>query len=65
MRYETVYAWNVMQELKDGKTVYCLDRMTHEVKNCCEISVRELFEIFADDNDTRYDFWYEKDGDEE
>ena len=64
MKYESVFMWNVMQELKDGRTVYCLDRMTHEVKDCCKISVRELLAILDDDSEGRYDFWYEG-GDEE
>lgn len=61
--YKSIYSFDVIEKMKSGELVYCLDRMA--CKSFCmnEISAGELAGILrkSEVNATRYDFWVVKD----
>lgn len=59
--YNTVYPWKVAELIKQGKTVYLLDRKYNEVYNVKSINAERFIEATSHDNaDNRYDFWIEE-----
>ena len=59
--YKNIYPWNVINDLDDGHTVYCLDRDINEVFDVASMSVRDAFQLIkvAVDEETRFQFWME------
>lgn len=62
MKYRTVYACWVINELKDGKTVYALDRRLRKVFTLNDMEVNAAIALInsAEEDSNRYDFWYEE-----
>lgn len=59
--YESIYSFYILDKIKEGKTVYCLDR---ELKICGVINnftVEDFNTILrqAEEEPTRFDFWIE------
>ena len=47
MKYYDIYSFNVMHELKEGNTVYMLDKQTGTVENVATMRVVDLIRILA------------------
>lgn len=59
-KYESVYDFNVLDEIKSGKTIFLLNRATNDVKWVNNMSVNSLVKVFKHDNkDNRYEFYKE------
>ena len=59
--YKSIYSFEVLDYIKEGKSVYMLDRETSEVLEVNSIEVGEFAEVLKFDNETkRYDFWIEE-----
>jgi hypothetical protein len=62
MKYITVYKWNLLDEIKQGATVYVLDKKEKEVICINEVLVDYAIRLFAEwekDAD-RFEFWKEE-----
>ena len=59
MKYTKVYYFNVIDEIKKGKTVYALDKENKVVLNCNDLRLEDALEMISTDND-RFDFWVEE-----
>ncbi len=58
--YSTVYSWQVAELIKQGKTVYLLDRRLNEVYNVASMTAEKFIEATNHENkDNRYAFWIE------
>lgn len=60
--FENVYSWSVIDEIKNGRLVYCLDREEQKVFCVNDIPVENYVAIlkYCREEDTnRYLFWYE------
>lgn len=59
MEYESVYPWNVIDELKKGSDVYVTDRQQFEVISISCMKVEEFIKTLkkAETEKTRFDFW--------
>ena len=62
MKYRTLYAYWVFDEIKAGKTVYVLDRELREVLFVNSMTVDRMVAVLnsAEENSARYDFWVEE-----
>lgn len=59
-KYESVYDFNVLDEIKSGETIFLLNRATNDVKWVNNMSVNSLVKVFKHDNkDNRYEFYKE------
>jgi len=62
MTYKTIYHFLVLDEIKDGKTVYCLDRKEKQVYCVNELTVNDTVAMI-NANDTepdRFEYWIEE-----
>lgn len=63
MRYFDVYSFNVTYELKEGNTVYVLDKLTGSVENVASMRVVDLIRVLNEAEDKavedRYYFYKE------
>lgn len=58
--YENIYSiYSAQGEIKQGKTVYVLDRLTRDVFILNNSSVKKMLEIEDEQDDTRYEMWVE------
>ena len=62
--YKEVHRFLVFDEIKKGKTVYCLDRQTKLVHTVNDLSADDMALILneADGAPHRFEFWEEVDG---
>lgn len=65
MKYRKVYDYRVVDEMKNGVTVFCVDKEAKEVYNLAGRSASVLFHILneCDNGSERYEFFAEE-GDE-
>lgn len=69
-KYLNVYATSVLDRVKEGYKVYCLDRLTREVfcvnELPLDVFVAELYAEWTDESkDERYYFWAKQGVEEE
>ena len=59
--YETIYSFEVLEEIQNGKLVYLLDKFERVVLCVNDITVDKLAEILArgKTDKKRYEFWIE------
>jgi hypothetical protein len=59
MSYKSVYRFLVLDEIKRGKTVYCLDRELKVVHTVNDMSVEAAMALLniADEDSVRFEFW--------
>ena len=62
--YKDVYRFLLFDEIKNGKTVYCLDRKMKDVVTINNVSVANALRIIkeAEEEPQRFEFWEEVDG---
>ena len=59
-KYETVYSFNVLDEVANGERILLIDRATKSINSLDEISTRDLaIAIKAENKDNRYEFYKE------
>lgn len=59
-KYESVYDFNVLDEIKSGETIFLLDRAENDVGWVNDMSIDSLVKVFKHDNkDNRYEFYKE------
>jgi hypothetical protein len=59
-KYETVYSFNVLDEVANGERILLIDRATESINSLDEISTRDLaIAIKAENKDNRYEFYKE------
>ncbi len=60
--YETIYSFDVLGAIQEGKLVYLLDRYEQKVLCVNDITVDKFAEVMANCKieKTRYEFWIEK-----
>ena len=55
--YESVYNWNVLDDIKSGKEVYMLDKRLNESVNVKTMEVYDLISILNSEEKDRYYFY--------
>ena len=60
--YKSIYPFYVIDYVKEGNTVYYLDRKLHDCGIINRITVEDLTAILkaAEEESTRFDFWIEE-----
>ena len=60
--YKSIYSFYVIDKIKEGKTVYYVDRKLHDCGIINNISAQEYVTILkqSEEETTRYDFWIEE-----
>ncbi len=59
MKYVNIFSFQAIDKLKEGKTLFVLDKKVCEVYEVCYMSVLQMMEIIKDDGKSgRYEFWY-------
>ena len=56
-KYESVYSWNVISDIKEGKAVYVLDMRLNEVEDVDSMEVCRLMTILNSEEKDRYYFY--------
>jgi hypothetical protein len=66
MKYRDFFAYWVMDEVKNGNTVYVLDRQTKTVEVVNEMTVDKAMAVInsAEADAKRYEFWCEEEENE-
>ena len=68
-KYVTIYPFQVIGEIKEGKSIYCIDREQRDVLPISVMSVNTLFTILKDSEKTenygKYEFYYIEEGEAE
>lgn len=61
MKFKTVYRFLVSDEIKEGKTVYCLDKANRCVLTMNSLSFDDAIKILdeAEERHYSYEFWKE------
>ncbi len=60
MKYVTVSRIWVIDEIRNGKTIYMLDRKTFTVSKVNSAPVQDVIRVTETDEKDRYEFWYEE-----
>ena len=62
MKYLSVYYYWLFDEVKSGKKVYALDRKLRKVSVVNDLTIDQLVAVMnsAEEESTRYEFWYEE-----
>lgn len=64
-KYETIYPFEVINKLKEGKEVFVLDRNLKEVRSVGAMSVGAFVTIQnAQNAEERFEFWIEEEQEE-
>lgn len=65
MIYKNIYDFQVMETLKRGKKVYCVDKQDKMIFNVCECTVNAVFELLGisekESDSNRIEFFTEVD----
>lgn len=56
-----IYSFEVIEAIKQGKVVYCCDKVAAEVGKVNNMTVDEAVTLLNDDCQDRYEFWYVED----
>lgn len=63
--YKTIYLFEVIDKVKEGKCVYVADRQEHKIDLANTMAIGDLTAIMVDENKSnRFIFWIEEDEDE-
>lgn len=57
MKYRKVYPWNVIDEVKNGKAVFVLDKLLLKVSVVNEMRLNDVIRITENEEENRYEFW--------
>ena len=62
MKFEHIYSFQALDSVDGGKKVYVLDKKTRTVANVADMRVGMLTDLLkkAKDDESRFDFWIEK-----
>lgn len=61
MKYISISAYWVIDEIREGKTIYVLDRKTQTVSKINSMPIQNVIKITEDKEEkSRYEFWYEE-----
>lgn len=62
MKFKEISSYWLFDEVKSGKRVYALDRKLRKVSVVNDLTIDQLVAVMnsADEEYTRYDFWYEE-----
>ena len=61
MKYVTLYPFYVMDKIKEGKSVWMLDRKALAVDCVNEMTVADVVEVLEKETEHgRFEFWYEE-----
>lgn len=64
-KFKVIYPWEALDEIKEGKTVFMLDRETQTVECVNDMTVDTLAQVLMIGNEkNRFDFWMEEKEDE-
>ena len=58
MRYKSIYPWDVIEQIKDGKKINVLDRKTQSVYLVNELNVEIALKMTESKESGRFEFWY-------
>ena len=60
--YKSIYGWEVLEKIREGKKVYVLDREDKSVVCVNDVSVKDLaqIEIYGKESKNRFEFWIEE-----
>lgn len=58
MDYKTVYPCWVIDEVKNGKVVFVLDKLLMKVAVVNEMRLDDVIRITENGEENRYEFWY-------
>ena len=66
MKYTTVYPWMVIDEIRQGKKIFVLDRKLKSISIVNDASIEDVVRAIdsADTERDRYEFWYEEEENE-
>ncbi|MBR2869811.1 MAG: hypothetical protein IKB98_00305 [Clostridia bacterium] len=53
-----IYSFEAIESIKQGKVVYCCDKIAAEVFKFNNLPVDEAIHIINNDCQDRYEFWY-------
>ena len=56
-----IYSFEVIEAIKQGKVVYCCDKVAAEVGKVNNMTVDEAVTLLNDDCQDRYEFWHVED----
>lgn len=59
MEYKKTYSFMVLDKIKEGKSVYMLDRKARAVICVNDMCVCDFMEIIDSQEEGRFEFWYE------
>ncbi len=61
-KYNSIYSFYVIDQIKEGKTVYYLDRKLHDCGVVNKTTVEDLTTILkqCEEEPSRFDFWIEE-----
>lgn len=60
MNYKTIYLFEILNAVKEGKQVYVLDRKIKIIHNANTMPVNKLALILSDEEKSRYEAWSEE-----
>jgi hypothetical protein len=60
MEYKKTYSFMVLNNIKEGKSVYMLDRKARAVLCVNDMCVGDAMEIIDSQDEERFEFWYEE-----
>ena len=63
--YKSIYSFDVMENIKEGKAVFVLDREAKECVEAIYMSLAEWVDVLSCKNSNRFAFWVEEEIEEE
>ena len=60
MKYITISAYWVIDEIRNGRTIYVLDRKTQTVSKVNDWNIQNVVRATESEEKNRYEFWYEE-----
>ncbi len=64
MKYTIVYPWMVIDEIRDGKKIFVLDRKLKNISYVNDASIEDVLRATSETERDRYEFWYEEEENE-
>lgn len=64
MQYTTVYPWMVIDEIRQGKKIFVLDRKLKNISYVNDASIEDVLRATSETEKDRYEFWYEEEDNE-
>lgn len=59
MMIKTVYSFTVLETMREGRTVYMIDKLNRTISKVNDLTVNEfMFIETLDDKEGRYEFYY-------